>query len=185
MGLVSTGVAIAVPAGTCKFFFREGGGGNPTSLILSLILFTLSSTGRMRGTTLPSPQRQRQMLKQVDGRVAPRSGLAVKHSITTGAGVVDYDYRGEVKVVLFNLSEQADFEVRVGDRVAQLVLERIVTPEVVEVEELVGTERGAGGFGSTGGFGAVGQRGSQRLVVVGNGGVKRKEVDDGEMDTGA
>lgn len=87
-----------------------------------------------------------------DGRVAPRSGLAAKHSISTGAGVIDYDYRGEVKAILFNHSD-ADFTINAGDRIAQLVLERIVTPDVVEVAELEGTERGAGGFGSTGGFG--------------------------------
>ena len=87
-----------------------------------------------------------------DGRIAPRSGLAAKHSIATGAGVIDYDYRGEVKVILFNHAD-ADFAINAGDRIAQLVLERIVTPDVVEVAELEGTERGAGGFGSTGGFG--------------------------------
>ncbi|KIY93499.1 dUTP pyrophosphatase [Monoraphidium neglectum] len=83
------------------------------------------------------------------GRVAPRSGLAAKHFIDTGAGVVDEDYRGELKVLLFNHSD-ADFAVRVGDRIAQLVLERIATPEVEEVTSLDDTERGAGGFGSTG-----------------------------------
>ncbi|GAA5986368.1 hypothetical protein JCM10908_003726 [Rhodotorula pacifica] len=88
------------------------------------------------------------------GRVAPRSGLASKHMIDTGAGVIDADYRGEVKVLLFNLSK-TDFEVKQGDRIAQLILERIVTPEVQEVESLAETVRGAGGFGSTGGFGAA------------------------------
>ena len=58
------------------------------------------------------------------GRVAPRSGLASKHSIHTGAGVIDADYRGPVKVLLFNLSESA-FEVAEGDRVAQLIIERV------------------------------------------------------------
>eukprot|EP00887_Chlorella_sp_A99_P006702 scaffold3.g6702.t1 len=82
-------------------------------------------------------------------RVAPRSGLAVKNFIDTGAGVVDEDYRGEVGVVLFNHSD-ADFVVKRGDRVAQLILERILTPQVVEVESLDATERGAGGYGSTG-----------------------------------
>jgi dUTP pyrophosphatase len=82
-------------------------------------------------------------------RVAPRSGLAVKHFIDTGAGVVDEDYRGAVGVVLFNHSD-ADFVVRRGDRVAQLILERIVTPAVVEVDSLDDTARGAGGYGSTG-----------------------------------
>lgn len=83
------------------------------------------------------------------GRIAPRSGLAAKNFIDTGAGVIDADYRGEVKVLLFNHSE-VDFEVKKGDRVAQLVLERIYTPEIVEVENLEESARGAGGFGSTG-----------------------------------
>eukprot|EP00892_Ulva_mutabilis_P005048 jgi/Ulvmu1/2915/UM147_0013.1 len=86
------------------------------------------------------------------GRVAPRSGLAAKHSIDVGAGVIDCDYRGELKVILFNFSDQ-DFEVKEGDRIAQLVLERIMIAEVAQVESLDGTDRGAGGFGSTGGFG--------------------------------
>lgn len=84
-----------------------------------------------------------------DGRVAPRSGLAVKHFIDTGAGVIDSDYRGQVKVLLFNHSE-VDFGIKEGDRIAQLVIERICTPEVVVVEELEESVRGVGGFGSTG-----------------------------------
>jgi len=83
------------------------------------------------------------------GRVAPRSGLAAKHHINLGAGVIDADYRGNVGVVMFNHADQ-DFHVKTGDRIAQLVLERIVTPEVEEVTELPDTVRGAGGFGSTG-----------------------------------
>ncbi|XP_053721776.1 deoxyuridine 5'-triphosphate nucleotidohydrolase, mitochondrial isoform X2 [Synchiropus splendidus] len=83
------------------------------------------------------------------GRVAPRSGLAVKHFIDVGAGVVDEDYRGNVGVVLFNFNSQP-FEVKKGDRVAQLVCERIFYPELVEEKTLDETERGAGGFGSTG-----------------------------------
>lgn len=85
------------------------------------------------------------------GRVAPRSGLAVKHGISTGAGVVDADYRGEVKVVLFNHSDK-DFAIVKGDRIAQLVLEKIVDAEIQEITEaeLDTTARGSGGFGSTG-----------------------------------
>lgn len=83
------------------------------------------------------------------GRIAPRSGLASKNFIDTGAGVIDADYRGQVKVLLFNHAE-ADFEIKEGDRIAQLILERIYTPEVVEVQELAESVRGAGGFGSTG-----------------------------------
>ncbi|KAI8089205.1 dUTPase-like protein [Halteromyces radiatus] len=83
------------------------------------------------------------------GRVAPRSGLAAKHFIDTGAGVIDADYRGPVGIVLFNFSKE-DYQVRQGDRVAQLILERIFTPEVMEVQDLDATVRGAGGYGSTG-----------------------------------
>ena len=82
-------------------------------------------------------------------RIAPRSGLALKRFIDVGAGVVDADYRGEVGVVLFNHGDQ-DFEVKMGDRIAQLILERIDTPPVEEVQGLDGTVRGSGGFGSTG-----------------------------------
>lgn len=83
------------------------------------------------------------------GRVAPRSGLAVKNFIDVGAGVIDEDYRGNVGVVLFNHSDNA-FEIKKGDRIAQLICERITYPEVVEVDTLTDTVRGAGGFGSTG-----------------------------------
>jgi dUTP pyrophosphatase len=60
----------------------------------------------------------------LDGRIAPRSGLASKHFIDTGAGVIDSDYRGQVKVLLFNHGEE-EFKVKEGDRIAQLVLERV------------------------------------------------------------
>ncbi|KAG7173080.1 deoxyuridine 5'-triphosphate nucleotidohydrolase-like isoform X1 [Homarus americanus] len=83
------------------------------------------------------------------GRVAPRSGLSWKNHIDVGAGVIDRDYRGNVGVVLFNHAK-TDFEVKKGDRVAQLVCEKILYPDIEEVEELVDTERGADGFGSTG-----------------------------------
>nr|XP_057945475.1 deoxyuridine 5'-triphosphate nucleotidohydrolase, mitochondrial isoform X2 [Doryrhamphus excisus] len=83
------------------------------------------------------------------GRVAPRSGLAAKHFIDVGAGVVDEDYRGNVGIVLFNFGKET-FEVKKGDRVAQLVCEKICYPDLVEEKTLDDTERGAGGFGSTG-----------------------------------
>lgn len=89
--------------------------------------------------------------QNTDGRIAPRSGLAVNHFIDTGAGVIDADYRGPVKVLLFNHGD-ADFEVKVGHRIAQLIIERIYHPEILEVQELSATVRGAGGFGSTGMF---------------------------------
>jgi dUTP pyrophosphatase len=85
----------------------------------------------------------------VYGRVAPRSGLAVKHCINVGAGVIDPDYTGEIKVVLFNHGLN-DFEIKKGDRIAQLVLERCETPPIEEISIVEDTDRGSGGFGSTG-----------------------------------
>jgi dUTP pyrophosphatase len=82
-------------------------------------------------------------------RIAPRSGLAVKNFIDTGAGVVDYDYRGPIGIVLFNHSDN-DFFIKRGDRVAQLILEKISMVDIIEVKELTSTERGGQGFGSTG-----------------------------------
>lgn len=85
----------------------------------------------------------------VYGRIAPRSGLAVKHGIQVGAGVVDADYRGEVKVVLFN-HDNNPYVIKPGYRIAQLILERCETPEVEEIFDSSDTARGQGGFGSTG-----------------------------------
>ena len=84
------------------------------------------------------------------GRIAPRSGLALKCGIDVLAGVVDSDYRGTVGVLLFKLLEP--FEVRIGDRIAQLVVERIsmADPVAVPFAELEASARGEGGFGSTG-----------------------------------
>ncbi|TMX02101.1 hypothetical protein EJD97_022587 [Solanum chilense] len=82
-------------------------------------------------------------------RIAPRSGLTWKHSIDVGAGVIDADYRGPVGVILFNHCD-VDFEVKIGDRIAQLIIEKIMVPEVEEVDDLDSTVRGSGGFGSTG-----------------------------------
>ena len=86
-----------------------------------------------------------------EGQVRPRSGLAIKSGITVlnSPGTIDADYRGEVKVILINLSDQ-DFVINSGDRIAQLVIAKCEQTEVVEVETLSETERGAGGFGHTG-----------------------------------
>lgn len=86
-----------------------------------------------------------------EAQVRPRSGLAIKKGITVlnSPGTVDADYRGEVGVVLINLSTE-DFVVEDGDRIAQMVFARFEKGEFVEVEALDETERGAGGFGHTG-----------------------------------
>lgn len=86
-----------------------------------------------------------------EGQVRPRSGLAIKSGITVlnSPGTIDADYRGEVKVILINLSD-TDFVIKSGDRIAQLVIAKHEQPDVVEVQTLSETERGAGGFGHTG-----------------------------------
>lgn len=86
-----------------------------------------------------------------EAQVRPRSGLAAKKGITVlnAPGTVDADYRGEIGVILVNLSD-ADFTIENGERIAQLVIAKHERAEWIEVEELSETSRGAGGFGSTG-----------------------------------
>lgn len=86
-----------------------------------------------------------------EGQVRPRSGLALKHGITVlnTPGTIDADYRGEIGVILVNLSNE-DFTIKKGERIAQLVITRHESAAWVEVNELKKTSRGAGGFGSTG-----------------------------------
>lgn len=126
--LIPTDLSIAIPEGT---YARIG-----NFLLYFYIWFTLNP------------------LIYTDGffrfyYIAPRSGLAWKHSIDVGAGVIDADYRGPVGIILFNHSD-VDFEVKAGDRIAQLIIEKILTPQVTEVDDLDSTIRGSGGFGSTG-----------------------------------
>ena len=86
-----------------------------------------------------------------EGQVRPRSGLAIKNGITVlnTPGTIDADYRGEVKIILINLSD-TDFTISSGDRIAQIIFAKCEQMEVVNVETLSETERGAGGFGHTG-----------------------------------
>ncbi|WP_308225316.1 dUTP diphosphatase [uncultured Prevotella sp.] len=86
-----------------------------------------------------------------EAQVRPRSGLAFKHGITVlnSPGTIDSDYRGELGILLVNLSNE-DFTVEAGERIAQMVIARHEQGEFVEVEELDDTERGAGGYGHTG-----------------------------------
>lgn len=86
------------------------------------------------------------------GLVLPRSGLAARHGITlpNAPGLIDAGYRGEVRVLLLNADSRETFHVAPGDRIAQLVLMRHESPELIEVESLEETVRGTGGFGSSG-----------------------------------
>ncbi len=86
------------------------------------------------------------------GLVLPRSGLAVRHGITlvNSPGLIDAGYRGELRVLLLNTDRSASFEIGAGDRIAQLVIVRVESPELIEEPSLQETGRGEGGFGSTG-----------------------------------
>jgi dUTP pyrophosphatase len=86
-----------------------------------------------------------------EAQIRPRSGLAVKHGISllNTPGTIDADYRGEIKIILVNLSNE-DFVVKDGERIAQMIISKVEKARWVEVEELQETQRGAGGFGHTG-----------------------------------
>ena len=86
------------------------------------------------------------------GLVLPRSGLAARHGVTllNTPGLIDAGYRGEVRVILVNTDPTVDYQVHRGDRVAQLVIQRVESVRFVEVGELPSSERGEGGFGHTG-----------------------------------
>ena len=84
-------------------------------------------------------------------QVRPRSGLAAKHGVgvLNSPGTIDSDYRGEIKIILFNFSSE-DFVIKRGERIAQMVLAKVYRMDLTEVKELNDSERGAGGFGHTG-----------------------------------
>jgi len=83
------------------------------------------------------------------GRVAPRSGLAVKNGLDVLAGVIDSDYRGEICCLLYNTGDEV-ISLPAGSKICQLIVEQIITPEAAWATDLDETARGAGGFGSTG-----------------------------------
>jgi dUTP pyrophosphatase len=89
--------------------------------------------------------------KGFEAQVRPRSGLALKNKITilNSPGTIDSGYRGDIGIMLMNHSKEK-FEIKKGDRVAQLIIAKHETPEIIEVNELEDSERGEGGFGHTG-----------------------------------
>ncbi len=82
------------------------------------------------------------------GQLAARSGLATKYSIQIGAGIIDSDYRGEIKILLFNHGQE-NFEIHIGDSIGQLIIHRILLPDLIECNSLDITLRGHKGFGSS------------------------------------
>lgn len=89
--------------------------------------------------------------KGYEAQIRPRSGLAANYGITllNSPGTIDWDYRGEINVIVINFSNE-DFVLKKGDRIAQMVINKIETPIIEIVEEISSSERGIGGFGSTG-----------------------------------
>lgn len=84
------------------------------------------------------------------GRIAPRSGLAYKNGIDVLAGVIDSDYRGDIGVILYNTDNNSDFEVKIGDKIAQIIIESCSSVNFVKTQVLPSTKRGEGGYGHTG-----------------------------------
>ena len=84
-----------------------------------------------------------------EGQIRARSGLALNYGVQVHLGTIDRDYRGEIRILVFNFGDKP-FGITRGDRVAQLVIAPVVRARIVEVDELGGTARGDGGFGSTG-----------------------------------
>ena len=107
-------------------------------------MVVLSSAPRLVGTGIAI-----EVPPGYDVQIRPRSGLSSK-GVGVTFGTVDSDYRGEVMVTMYLISSDASFEVKNGDRIAQMVISRIAELPAVEVEELSPTERGSGGHGSTG-----------------------------------
>ena len=101
-----------------------------------------------RGKGLVKTDIQIKVPRGTYGRIAPRSGLSWRHHIDIGAGVVDRDFRGNVKIVMFNHAD-VEFKVRKGDKIAQLICEKIVCPDIEVLPVLDQTARGESGFGST------------------------------------
>ncbi len=110
----------------------------------SIALSTLERIMVPTGLSIELPQ-------GYEAQMRPRSGLAVKKglSLVNTPGTIDSDYRGEVKVILINLSKETQI-IEPGERIAQMVIARYEQAELIEVEELSDTKRGVGGFGSTG-----------------------------------
>lgn len=118
----------------------------------------LAALGVTETVTIPSGQRAivpcgftMALPEGFEAQVRPRSGLAAKHGVTVlnAPGTIDADYRGEIKVILINHGD-ADFAIRRGDRIAQMVVAPVSAVSFVERDNLDATERGSGGFGSTG-----------------------------------
>jgi len=167
--LVKTDLSIAIPEGTYariaprsglawKNFIDTGAGVRAPLPRRARRTAQLARTRRRESCVFRTRCAARAACLPAMRAAAPIPSLLRKRDAAAAAArayqVIDFDYRGAVGVILFNHGE-SDFAVAKGDRVAQLILERILTPDIVEVDDLDDTARGAGGFGSTGVSGAA------------------------------
>jgi dUTP pyrophosphatase len=139
-------VRVLHPDATLPFYAHEGDAGSDLVAVESC---TISAGG---GRTMVPTGFAIAIPEGYGGFVLPRSGLAAKHGVTciNAPGLIDAGYRGEVMVALVNLDPTQDYEVKKGDRIAQLVVLAVPPAQFTTVEELPSAERGAGGFGSSG-----------------------------------
>jgi dUTP pyrophosphatase len=133
------------PAATLPTRSHEGDAGFDLYAVEDVTLAPGARAAVRTGIAVEVPERHA-------GLVLPRSGLAAQHgiSLVNAPGLIDAGYRGEISVLLLNTDRSEPFAVRVGDRIAQLVVTRVEAPDIIEVKELAVSDRGERGFGSTG-----------------------------------
>ena len=145
MASISVSIKNLDPALEVPSYTREGDAGLDLKSTVDAVLQPFQRSLIPCGISVAIPQ-------GYAGFVVPRSGLAAKHgiSIVNAPGLIDSNYRGEIKVILVNLDPEQPFEIKRGDRIAQLVIMETPPVKLVEVDELDSTNRGASGFGSSG-----------------------------------
>jgi dUTP pyrophosphatase len=145
MASISVPIKNLDPALEVPSYTREGDAGLDLKSTVDAVLQPFQRSLIPCGISVAIPQ-------GYAGFVVPRSGLTAKHgiSIVNAPGLIDSNYRGEIKVILVNLDPEQPFEIKRGDRIAQLVIMETPPVKLVEVDELDSTNRGASGFGSSG-----------------------------------
>lgn len=130
------------PKAQLPVYFYEGDAGMNLFALEEVIIPAGQRTGVRTGIAMAIPA-------GYVGLIWDRSSMAAKYGIHHFAGVIDSGYRGEILVVLYN-STTADYKISAGDKIAQMLIQPVTSPELLEVKELVDSERAQGGFGSTG-----------------------------------
>ncbi|MBT7705911.1 dUTP diphosphatase [archaeon] len=144
MNQVKIKIKKLIPEAIIPNYSHDGDAGMDVYSTINFILKSRHRTAIPTGLSMEIP-------KGYEVQVRPKSGLAIKFGVTVlnTPGTIDSGYRGEVKVILVNHSSE-DYEIKKGEKIAQIVLAKYETAQIVEAEDLSGTARGEGGFGSTG-----------------------------------